>query len=88
MRSSVPSLQYVIDSICANFTVDSMYELVKGRLNQGPFTVSEIALDIRCKDRTLDFGSSKALAEAALEALAQRGNITMEGDCIYPGGSL
>ncbi len=78
------SLQYVIDSICANFTVESMYELIKVRLRQGPFTVGEILPEIRCKDRSLDFGSTKILAEAALEALAQRGDIRIEGDCVYP----
>ena len=78
------SLQFIIDSICANFTVDSMYELVKVRLKEGPFMVGEIARDIRCKDRTLDFDSSKQLAEAALEALAQRGDIMIDGDSVYP----
>ena len=80
------SLQFIIDSICANFTVDAMYELVKVRLSQGPLTVGEIAREIRCKDRTLDFDSSKQLAEAALEALAQRGDITIEGNYVYPAG--
>ncbi|MBI4287136.1 MAG: hypothetical protein HY671_01760 [Chloroflexi bacterium] len=80
------SLQFIIDSICANFTIDSMYELVKARLGQGPLLVGEIARDIRCKDRTLDFDSSKKLAEAALEALAQRGDITIEGNYVYPAG--
>ncbi len=78
------SLQYIIDSICANFTVESMYELIKVRLKQGPFTVGEILPLIRCKDRSLDFGSAKMLAEVALEALAQSGDIRIEGDCIYP----
>ena len=77
------SLQFIIDSICANFTVNSMYELVKVRLRDGPFTVAEIARDIRCTDRTLDFDSSKKLAEAALEALAQRGDIVLEGDYVH-----
>ena len=78
------SLQYIIDSICANFTVESMYELIEVRLRQGPFTVGEILPLIRCKDRSLDFGSAKMLAEVALEALAQSGDIRIEGDCIYP----
>lgn len=80
------SLQFLIDSICANFTVESMHELVKVRLSQGPFMVGEIAREIRCKDRSLDFESSKQLAEAALEALAQRGDITIQGDYVYPAG--
>lgn len=80
------SLQFIIDSICANFTLESMYELVKVRLSQGPFMVGEIAREIRCQDRSLDFDSSKKLAEAALEALAQRGDITIEGDYVYSAG--
>jgi len=78
------TVQYVIDTICANFTVDSMYDLVKERLSQGPIMVAEIAREIRCEDRTLDFSSSKMLAEAALEALEQRGDLTINGDCVYP----
>ncbi len=78
------SLQYIIDSICANFTVESMYELIEVRLRQGPFTVGEILPLIRSKDRSLDSGSAKMLAEVALEALAQSGYIRIEGDCIYP----
>ncbi len=78
------SLRYIIDSICANLTEESIYELIKVRLSQGPFTVGEILPLIRCKDRSLDFGSTKMLAEAALETLAQRGDIRIEGDCVYP----
>ena len=78
------AVQYVIDTICANFTVESMYDLVKARLSQGSFTVAEIAREVRCEDRSLDFSSSKMLAEAVLEALEQRGDITIEGDCVYP----
>ena len=61
-----------------------MYELIKVRLRQGPFTVGEIVRLIRCKDRSLDFSSAKMLAEAALEALVQSGEIRIEGDSIYP----
>ncbi len=78
------SLQYVIDSICANFTEEAMYELMKVRLSQGPFTVGEILPLIQSKDRSLDSSSAKMLAEAALESLAQRGDVRIEGDCIYP----
>ena len=70
--------------MCANFTVEAMYRLVKAQLNQGPFTVAEFARDIRCSDRTMDFGSSNELAQAALEALAERGDIILEGDYVYP----
>ncbi len=77
------TVQYIIDTICANFTVESMYDLVKARLSQGSCMVAEIAREVRCKDRSLDFGSSRMLAEAALEALEQRGDITIDGDCVY-----
>ncbi len=78
------ALQYIIDSICANFTVASMYDVVKLRLSLGPCTVDEIAHEVRCEDRTLDFSSSKILAEAALEAMVLRGDIRIEGDHIFP----
>jgi|TARA_B100002003_G_C13989067_1_gene477989 hypothetical protein len=77
------TVQYVIDTICANFTVDSMCDLIKTQVSQGPVMVAEIAREIRCEDRTLDFSSSKMLAEAALEALEKRGDIVIEGDCVY-----
>ncbi len=78
------SLQYFIDSICANLTEESIYELIKVRLSQGSFTVGEIIPLIRYKDRSLDFRSTKILAEVALETLAKRGDIRVEGDCVYP----
>ncbi len=78
------TVQYIIDTICAKFTAESMYDLVKARLRQGPCMVAEIAREVRCEDRSLDFSSSRMLADAALEALEQRGDITIEGDCIYP----
>jgi len=78
------SLQYVIDSICSKLTVESIYELIEVRLRQGPFTMGEILPLIRCEDRSLDFGSTKILAEAALEELEQRDIIRIEGDCVYP----
>ena len=60
-----------------------MYELIEVRLSQGPFTVGEILPLIQSKDRSLDLGSAKMLAEAALKDLAQRGDIRIEGDYIY-----
>ncbi len=80
------SLQYIIDTICANFTEKAMYELMRARLNQGPFTIAEILPVIQNKDRSLDSGSAKMLAEAAFEILVQQGDVRMEGDCVYPAG--
>ncbi|MBI2851893.1 MAG: hypothetical protein HYX84_02140 [Chloroflexi bacterium] len=77
------SLQYLIDSICANFSVKALHDLVKAQLNRGPCLVSEIAREIRCDDRTLDFASSKELAEAVLEVLEESGEVTREGDWVH-----
>lgn len=77
------SLQFLIDNICANFTVKALNNLVKVQVSRGPCLVSEIAREIRCDDRTLDFASSRALAEAALEALEETGEVTREGDLVY-----
>ncbi len=78
------SVQFVIDTICANFTVDSMCNLVKAQISQGSCVIGEIAREVRCQDRSLDFGSSKMLVEAALGVMEERGDIIIEGDCVYP----
>ena len=62
----------------------SVYEIIKARLSQGPFTLGEILPLIRCKDRSLDFGSTKVIADAALEELARSNQLRIEGDNIYP----
>ena len=80
----MPSLQYVIDSICSKLTVESMYELIKDRLTRGPFKMNEIIPLVQSKDRSLDYDSARMLADAAFEALAQRGEIKMDGDFVYP----
>ena len=77
------SLQYVIDSICSSLTIKFVYDLIEVQLKEGPFTVGEIIPLIKCKDRSLDMGSAKKIAEAALEELTQRGEIKIEGDLIY-----
>ena len=80
------SLQYVIDTICTSLTVESMYALIRTRLGQGAFSVEEVLPSIQSKDRSLDSASARTLAETALEALAQRGEIRVEEDQIFPVG--
>lgn len=77
------SLQYVIDSICSKLTVECIYKLIKAQLSEGPFTVNEILPFIQSIDRTLDLGSAKMIAKAALEDLQRHGDIKIEGDYIY-----
>jgi len=38
----MPSVQYVIDSICASVTVECVYKMIEALLSQGQFTVDEV----------------------------------------------
>lgn len=76
------SLGFLIDNLCANFTVASMNDLVKTQLAQGPSTINDIARTISGKDGSLDTGSAQKLAEAAVEALAQSGEVTIQDGSI------
>ena len=79
----MPSLQYIIDSICASVTIECVYKIIEALLSQGSFTVAEILPLIQSKDRSLDLGSARMIAKAALDDMAQRGIIRIEGDNIY-----
>ena len=65
------SLQYSIDNICADFTVDSLSSLVRAQLNAGRSALGEVAQAIMEADRSLDIKSAENLAKAAVEALSQ-----------------
>jgi hypothetical protein len=79
----MPSLQYIIDSICASVTGECVYKMIEASLSQGSFKVAEILPLIQTKDRSLDLGSAKMIAKAALDDMAKRGIIRIEGDNIY-----
>lgn len=76
------SLQFIIDNLCANFTVKSVYRLVETMLAERPCTIGEIALRVADQDRSLDIGSAQSIAEAAIEALAQTGVIAVQDSYI------
>jgi hypothetical protein len=80
----MPSVQYIIDSICASVTVECVYQMIEALLSEGSFTVAELLPLIQTKDRSLDLGSARMIAKAALDDMAQRGIIRIEGDKIYP----
>ena len=80
----MPSVQYVIDSICASVTVECVYKIIEALLSQGTFTFDEILPLIQSKDRSLDLGSAKMIAGAALDDMVQRGIIRIKDDNIYP----
>ncbi len=79
----MPSVQYVIDSICSSVTVDCVYKIIEGLIGDGPFSVDEMIPLIQSKDRSLDPASAKVIAKAALDDMAQRELIRIEGDQVY-----
>jgi len=83
-EKNVATLQYVIDSLCSKLTVESMFEIIRQRLIQGPFKIDEIILIVRSKDRSLDYDSAKMIAEAAIRDLSQSGEIKVYGQSIFP----
>lgn len=81
----MPSLQYLIDSMCANFTAGALYALVQEAVAEGPRTLLDIARRVTEKDPSLDLGSARLLAEAAIQALAERGEVVMVGERVLRG---
>jgi hypothetical protein len=80
----MPSVQYVIDTICASVTVECVYQMIEASLSQTSFTVAELLPLIQSKDLSLDLESARMIAKAALDDMAKRGIIRIEGDLIYP----
>lgn len=60
--------------------------MLEALLVERPRTISDIALAIADRDRSLDIGSAQTLAEAAVEALAHSGVIAVEDAHIYLAG--
>ena len=84
----MPSVQYVIDSICASVTVECVYKMIEALLSQGQFTIDEVIPMIQTKDRSLDLQSAKMIAKAALDDMAQRGIIRVEGENIHSANQI
>jgi hypothetical protein len=61
-----------------------VYKIIEALLSQGSFTIAEILPLIQSKDRSLDLGSAKKIAEAALDDMEQCGIIRIEGEKIFP----
>jgi len=78
------SLQYIIDSICSSVTVDCVYKMIEALVSEGSFNVEEIFPLIQTKDCSLDLGSAEKIAKSALDDLAARGIIRIEGHTVYP----
>lgn len=78
----MPSVQYVIDSLCASVTVECVYTIIEALLSESPIKLAEILSLIQTKDRSLDTASAQKIAEAALSDLAKRGVIRIEDGLI------
>ena len=79
----MPSLQYTIDSMCSSVTVECVYEMIEALLTEGTFTEADLLPLIQTKDHSLDLGSARIIAKVALDDMAQRGIIRIEGVRIY-----
>ena len=79
----MPSVQYVIDSLCASITVECVNKMIEALLSQGQCTVDEVLPLIQTKDRSLDLESARIIAKAAIDDMAQHGIIRIEGENIF-----
>ena len=79
----MPSVQYVIDSLCSSVTVECVYKIIEALLSQGPFAAAEILPLIQSKDRSLDLESARMIAKAALDDMAQDGIIRIEAGSVH-----
>ena len=81
------TMQFLIDNICADFTVDSLLALVRRCVAEGPATIRDITDAIKQKDRSLDVRCAEGLAEGAVQVLCESGDIEVREALVYPGGS-
>lgn len=77
------TLQFLIDNICADFTVDSLLGLVRACLAEGPSTISDITRAITKKDRSLDVRCAEGLAQGAVQFLCESGDIEVRESWIH-----
>ncbi len=81
------TLQFLIDNICADFTVDSLLGLVRTCLANRPSTISDITRAIMLKDRSLDARCAEGLAEGAVQAMSKSGEVKVRKSRVYATGS-
>jgi hypothetical protein len=80
------TLQFLIDNICADFTVASLLGAARACLAKGPCTFGDIAAAIKKKDASLDQHCADGLAEGVADALADYGEATVRDGTVYPAG--
>jgi hypothetical protein len=62
--------------------------MIEALLSQGQFTMNELLPMIQTKDRSLDLESARMIAKAALDDVAQRGIISVEGENIHSANQI
>ncbi len=81
------TLQFLVDNICADFTVDSLLGVVRTCLAKGPCTMTDVSRAIMQKDRSLDIKCAEGLAEGAVLALSESGEVEVRDSVVYATGS-
>jgi hypothetical protein len=62
--------------------------MIEALLSQGQFAIDEVIPMIQTKDRSLDLRSARMIAKAALDDMAQRGIIRIEGKNIHSANQI
>ncbi len=81
------TLQFIIDNICADFTVDSLLGVVRTCLANGPSTIGDITRAILLKDRSLDTSCAEGLAEGVVLAMSESGDVEVRESMVYATGT-
>lgn len=77
------TLQFLIDNICADFTVASLLGVATACLAKGPATMKDISDAIIQKDRSLDIKCAEGLAVGVVQALCDSGDAEVRGTLVY-----
>jgi hypothetical protein len=81
------TLQFLVDNICADFTVDKLLGTARACLANGPCPMADIAGAIRRKDPSLDQRCADGLAAGVADALVDFGEAEVENGVVYPPAS-
>jgi hypothetical protein len=81
-RDAVKTLQFLIDHICADFTVNSLLGLARECVAKGQRAESDITKAILERDRTLDVKCAEGLAAGVVHFLAENGEVEVSGNVV------
>ncbi len=78
------TLQFLVDNICADFTVESLLATARGCLVAGPCRMEDVAAAIIRKDPSLDRSCADGLAVGVVDALEELDGVTLRDGTVYP----